>query len=79
MLQFGGLESRTICTRSVALIGFLFSLGFKKVGEAVTYDDWPRRGTQAQSLICDLGESAGQWETVEREFREKTPVKIENR
>jgi GNAT superfamily N-acetyltransferase len=58
--------------------GFLYSLGFKPVGDVMTYDDLPRKGTKAQSLICDLKESAGQWETVEREFWERTAVKIMN-
>ncbi len=57
---------------------FLFGLGFKPEGEVMTYDDLPRKGTQAQSLVCHLKESAGKWLTIERELRVKTPVKIVN-
>lgn len=51
---------------------FLLSLGFKPVGELITFDDLPRRDTRAQPLICDLEQSAAQWETVEREVKDKT-------
>lgn len=60
------------------LQGFLQSLGFKPVGDVMTFDDLPRKGTKAQSLLCDLEQSAIQWDTVEREFARRTGVKIEN-
>lgn len=57
---------------------FLIRLGFSVVREPLTFDDWPRQGTLAQPLLCELDRSSASWELAEREVAQKTSVQIAN-